>query len=72
MGLLVAPENCSLEFKQILYDECIKKGRNEKSVLLEYGLYNEPMTVYIIYLQNGIELVMPLNAYLDNSANNPW
>jgi hypothetical protein len=57
LGLITAPENSSLAFKQMMYDECIKKGNMDLFILREKGLMDEEMGVYMIYSQDGKEII---------------
>jgi hypothetical protein len=59
LGLIIAPENSALEFKQMMYEECIKKGTMDLFILRDKGLMDEEMKVFMIYSQGGREIIIP-------------
>ncbi len=61
LGLIIAPENSSLEFRQMMYEECIKKGTMPLFILRDKGLMDEEMKVFMIYLQDGREIIIPFD-----------
>lgn len=71
LGLITAPANAGRDLKQEIYDNCIKSHYSDRKFLAERNLLYEELNVFVIYLQNGMELVRPLSVYLDasNSAS---
>ncbi len=69
LGLIVSPSNSTIEFKQLMYDECIEKGITDYRILSERGLINEDMNVFLIYKQGGTNIIIPLETYF-NASNN--
>ncbi len=61
LGLITAPENSSLEFKRMMYDQCIIKGNMDLFILREKDLMNEEMKVYMIYSHDRKEVITPFD-----------
>ena len=71
LALIVAPEDSTLEFRQMLYDETVKNGTPERYILSENGVLSKPMKVFIIFMQRGEEIIMAFDSYLSASNSLP-
>lgn len=65
LGLIVAPSDSTIDFKQMMYDNCIEKGVTDNSFLSEKGLLDEDMTTFLIYKQGGDNVITTLENYLN-------
>jgi hypothetical protein len=69
LAFIIAPKEADLSVKQYIYQEGINKARDNKSILLDLGIWDKEKTVYIIYQQAGREIVIPFESYL-SAINN--
>jgi hypothetical protein len=61
LGLITAPENSTPEFKHMMYEECIKRGNMDLFILRDKGMMDEEMNVFMIYSQDGKEIITPFD-----------
>jgi len=64
MGLIIAPEDSTIESKQSIFEKCFHEGVDNKSLLLEMGVWDKEKKVFLIYRQGGYDIIIPFENYL--------
>jgi len=68
-GLIIAPEGATEIQKEHIFVSCTQEGLDNKTLLLEMGLWHEEQRAFIIYKQKGYMIIRPFQAFLDASNN---
>lgn len=68
-GFIIAPEDATLSQKEQIFAGCIHMGLDNKSLLLDMGLFRGIMRAFIIFKQGGYQIILPFHAFLENWDN---
>lgn len=62
--LFIAPESSDFSELKAIYERVFMNGYTNDEVLIDLRLISKPLRVFLTYLSQGVDIIIPLDAHL--------